>query len=435
LLIDPVQPWDAIICTTHAGKSALLKIIDAYRGYLTAKGFTVPDPTLQLPVIPLGVHCAKFWPDERLSLRKSFRSRHALGENDTCVLCFGRLDPLTKAQPGPMIAAAHRAQARIGKNGTVQLFFVGQCDSPQVETDMRGTIAELEPDIGIHLLDGADAQISRACWHGADIFLAMSDNLQETFGLTVVEAMAAGLPVVAGDWSGYRDSVVNGETGTLVPTAMPGDDSHLGVYLADRYASKIDSFGMFVGNAAQTTSVDIDAAAAAIADLAAHRDLRAKMGEAGRRRANTLFDWRVVLPQYQELFSELASVRRSVSGVGSRDRLKTAALPSCANPYGLFAEYATRTIFDGTRFGPSKESCAQMAATLASKGMSAVGSHLRIGSDRLAEFMDHLNSSPSIEDLVKLMPDIERERVVSTCLWLAKYGLATISPERPNGLT
>ena len=38
-----------------------------------------------------------------------------------------------------------------------------------------------------------------------DIFVSLSDNIQETFGLTPLEGMASGLPVVATDWNGYRD--------------------------------------------------------------------------------------------------------------------------------------------------------------------------------------------------------------------------------------
>ena len=51
----------------------------------------------------------------------------------------------------------------------------------------------------------------------ADLFCSPSDNLQETFGLSVLEAMASSLPVVASDWDGYRDLVVHGRTGWLVP--------------------------------------------------------------------------------------------------------------------------------------------------------------------------------------------------------------------------
>ncbi len=57
-------------------------------------------------------------------------------------------------------------------------------------------------------------------WHAADVFVSPSDNIQETFGLAVIEAMASGLPVVASDWDGYRDLVADGETGFLVPTAI-----------------------------------------------------------------------------------------------------------------------------------------------------------------------------------------------------------------------
>ncbi len=49
---------------------------------------------------------------------------------------------------------------------------------------------------------------SRRCaspiWQAADIFTSLSDNIQETFGLTPIEAMAAGLPSVVTDWDGYQ---------------------------------------------------------------------------------------------------------------------------------------------------------------------------------------------------------------------------------------
>lgn len=57
-----------------------------------------------------------------------------------------------------------------------------------------------------------------------DIDLFCSPSLNEPFGLVIVEAMQAGLPVVATATYGARDIVVPGETGWLVE---PGDAVHL----------------------------------------------------------------------------------------------------------------------------------------------------------------------------------------------------------------
>ncbi len=61
-------------------------------------------------------------------------------------------------------------------------------------------------------------QILRA----SDIFVLPS--LREAFGLSIVEAMASGVPVVATDTGGARDIVENGKSGLLVP---PGDSDSL----------------------------------------------------------------------------------------------------------------------------------------------------------------------------------------------------------------
>ncbi len=61
----------------------------------------------------------------------------------------------------------------------------------------------LMPAVSMHHLEHEGAALRLAALSAAQMFLFPIDNLQESFGIAPVEAMAAGLPVVASDWDGF----------------------------------------------------------------------------------------------------------------------------------------------------------------------------------------------------------------------------------------
>jgi phosphatidylinositol alpha-mannosyltransferase len=90
---------------------------------------------------------------------------------------------------------------------------------------------------------------------------------QESFGISIVEAMAAGIPVVASDIAGYREVIRDRADGLLVPAA------------------------------------DAGALAAAIRDVLGDPDLAARLVAGGRQRARS-FDWSVVVERLEAVYAQ-----------------------------------------------------------------------------------------------------------------------------------
>jgi hypothetical protein len=186
--------------------------------------------------------------------------------------------------------------------------------------------------------DGRDAEARRSSWAAADVFCSLVDNIQETFGIAPIEAMAAGIPVVVSDWDGYRDTVRDGIDGFRVPTVMPR--AGLAGDLAARHALD-GNYDMYCGYTSSLIAVDVDAAASAFETLFRSPDLRRRMGEAGQGRAREVYDWARIIPQYESLWADLAEIRRAQP---KRGRGLEHPWPARLDPFHAFASYPTRTL-------------------------------------------------------------------------------------------
>jgi len=264
LLTAPVQPWDAVICTSQAVKTAIKRLLDNWGDYLGRKAGGRLKAEFQLPVIPLGVDCRRFDLTEATQGSR-FTIRRGLGieDDDVAVLFFGRLSFHAKAHPLPMYQALETAAQRTGKR--IHLLQTGWFANEGIEREFRAGLHQFAPSINGIFLDGRDPSVRSNVWFAADIFTSLSDNIQESFGLTPIEAMAAGLPSVVSDWNGYKDTVRHGEDGFRVPTWMPlaesGADLSLSLESSMDPSTKDRAYNHYCGIISQSTAVDVGVAA------------------------------------------------------------------------------------------------------------------------------------------------------------------------------
>ena len=334
IIASPVYPWDALICTSRAVHNNVHRILQAQSEYLRHRLGASKIQLPELPVIPLGVNANKFTRSK--SLTEHTRKQLNIQPDDVVVLFVGRLSFHEKAHPLVMYQALERAASATGKQ--IVLIECGWHANPHIQKAFADATATACPSVRCISLDGRDPDQLRQSWASADLFCSLSDNIQETFGITPIEAMAAGLPVVVSDWDGYKDTVRDGIDGFRIPTFMPPPG--YGEELASRHALGIDNYAMYCAHTSSLIAVDLEYTVQSFIKLISSSELRQKMGANGRQHVLNSYDWKVIIPSYENLWSELKS-RRDAEAEGSH-------LPhpcsSRLDPFYAFASYPTKKI-------------------------------------------------------------------------------------------
>jgi starch synthase len=336
----PLMPWDALVCTSTAAVGVVEGVLDAQEAYLAWRfGTPVKATRPRLQLIPLGVHSNDFaaTPDHRDAARAAL----GLAEDEVAVLFAGRLSINGKANPFPMYAALQRTAEATGAK--IVLVHAGQFFNAAIAGAFRSGAARFAPDVRAVFLDGKDAALYGQSWRAADIFLSLSDSIQETFGITPVEAMAAGLPAVVTDWNGYKDTVRDGIDGFRIRTWQPGPGA--GVAAARDYEIEASDYEVLLSRTSLAVAADLDELTARLSALVADPNLRRTMGEAGKARVRDRFDWSAVFPQYQSLWAEQDEMRRAAAA----PRGAPSHAPNWPDPYAAFSHYPTAHVTAGTK--------------------------------------------------------------------------------------
>lgn len=135
--------------------------------------------------------------------------------------------PGRRKTTGKVVGTAGRLAPIKGIINLIQAIATLRAEFPDIRLEIAGAgPAQLSLERRVREL-GLDDLVTFLGWQvnlqsvmaGWDVFVAPS--LEEAFGISALEAMAAGLPVVASSVGGLPELVEDGRTGWLVPPAKP----------------------------------------------------------------------------------------------------------------------------------------------------------------------------------------------------------------------
>lgn len=421
LLIAPVQPWDALICTSMAVKTAVKRLLDTWADYLAQRTGGKLNIELKLPIIPLGVDCNAFLQDSaKRNARSSIRQKLGIAQDDIVVLFVGRLCFYAKAHPVPMYLALE--QAALASNAKVHLIQAGWFEDQREELSFKDSAKVFCPSVNTIFVDGRKPEIRSGIWSVADIFISLVDNIQETFGLTPIEAMAAGLPVIVSDWDGYQESVRHEIDGFKIPTLMPPPSS--GIDLAFDYLGESLNYSTYIAHTSMAASVDVDACAKALTKLMTDGELRQRMGENGRQRVRKTYDWKVAIAAYESLWQELAEIRATAS-MSAPLTPGTPPYPLCDDPFRLFAHYPTTTLTSNSVLGLGPMSALERLSELRTTWISNFGADRRTIVATIDAVLAAIEKDgpQSIEAILKRHADKNPTELLRTLTYLLKFNI------------
>lgn len=306
-------PFDSILCTSSAAKEAMIRLFDSVSEGLKKRFSASLRYNGRFDYLPFGVDTDRFMPakdEDRILIRRKM----GLPENSLLLLTVSRFSQYSKMDMYPIVRKLKRLIVKY-----TPIFYV--LAGSGYESDYPEKIKEFADGLGIGdniiIMKDIDESVKADLYRSSDVFISPSDNHQESFGLTIAEAMSSGLPVIASNWSGYRDIVEDGRTGLLVHTLWGECDSAITDLAPISFERE---YHLHLG---QSVAVDVNHLYTQLEKIILDRDVRTAMGISARKRAEQKFSWKTIIEDYEKLVIGLkrASDKHECKDKGKNDYL------------------------------------------------------------------------------------------------------------------
>ncbi|KMQ80201.1 Glycosyl transferase, group 1 [Candidatus Burkholderia pumila] len=264
-----VKHSDSVIAECPQDENDLINLYDA-------------DPS-RIDLVPCGFDRFEFHPLDK----ESARERLGWPQDKFIILQLGRMVP--RKGVDNVVRALSLCVNEHGEEANLYVAGGNSDEANDIATPeigrLRGIARECRIEERVHFVGRHGRKSLKHFYNAADV--SVTTPWYEPFGITPLEAMACGRPVIGADVGGIRYSVAHGETGLLVPPKDPA------------------------------------ALAQALVRLKRNPELAERMGEMGYARARTLFTWPGVAESLAQVYAHVAgvqvpSVPRVAAGGASR---------------------------------------------------------------------------------------------------------------------
>lgn len=231
-------------------------IISPSRQYIDKSKF-LQNHKERTVAIPNAIHLSDF---ELQYSKEECRKELGLPLDKKIILYFGFLTPYKG--PDILIESMKRI---IGEISDTILIFAGK---GAMADELKVLAARLGVEKNVLFVGFVENNLKSLYYKAADIFCLPSTKSTESFGISNLEAMASGVPIVASNIGGIPDVVDDGINGLLVPPKNPEKLAYAIIYLLN------------------------------------NEETRVHMGKKGREKVQN-YSWRMVAEETEKIYNEV----------------------------------------------------------------------------------------------------------------------------------